>query len=93
MIETGISDHYMIFCTRKHNRHSTGQHKTIKMRSLRNYSKETYTNILRRKNFEWITTTTDVNDALTIFKTLITEAMDETAPEKEIRIKNRKMHG
>ncbi len=31
----------------------------------------------------------DVNDAWTIFRTLITEAMDEIALEKEIRIKNR----
>ncbi len=47
--ETGISDYYRIYCTRKHNRHKTGQHNTIKIRSLRNYNKQTYANILRRK--------------------------------------------
>ncbi len=75
--------------TRNRNRHNTGQHKTIKIRSLRNYIKDTYINILRQKNWDWITTTTDVNDAWIIFKTIITESMDEIAPEKEIRIKNR----
>ncbi len=50
VIETGLSDHYMIYCTKNHNRHNTGQLKTIKIRSIRNYSKETYINILRKKN-------------------------------------------
>ncbi len=41
------------------------------------------------KNWKWITTTTDENDAWTIINILMREAMDEIAPEKEIRIKSR----
>ncbi len=41
VIETGISDHFITYWTRKHHRHNIGQHKTIKVRSVRNYSKET----------------------------------------------------
>ncbi len=32
VIETGISDHFMTYCTRKHQRHRIGKHKTIKVR-------------------------------------------------------------
>ncbi len=77
----------MTYCTRKHNRHSIGQHKRIKVRSLGHYSKETYDNILQEVKWDLIYTNTDVNDAWSTFHTIITEVMDEVAPEKEIRIK------
>ena len=39
VIEKGISDHEFIFCTRKHQKIKSGQHNSIKIRSMKNYSK------------------------------------------------------
>ncbi len=75
----------------QHTQHGTTQdnkNKITKKLQQRN-TRESYSNILRDKNWEWVNTLTDLNGAWTTFKTLITEAMDEVAPEKEIRLKNR----
>ena len=40
IINVGISDHQLIFCTRKIVKAKTGEKKFIKIRSLKNYSKE-----------------------------------------------------
>ncbi len=76
---------------RKHKKKkiSIGRHKTIKIKSLRNYNKDIYENILHNTNWDLIYSKTDANDAWTTFKTIITEIMDEVAPMKEVRIKNR----
>ena len=42
IIERAISDHDMIYCTRKHNKLKSGQHNSIKIRSMKNYSKELF---------------------------------------------------
>ncbi len=62
---TGISDHFLIYCTRKHKKFSIGMHKTIKIRSLRNYNKDMYENILHNTNWDLIYSKTDANDAWT----------------------------
>ncbi len=38
VIETGISDHFLTYCTRKRKQISIGRQKTIKIRSLSNYN-------------------------------------------------------
>ncbi len=82
--ETGISDHFMTYCTRKHQRQRIGKHKTAKVISLRNYRKETYESILRNINWDLICARTDINNAWVTFKTIITEVMDKIAPVKDI---------
>ena len=42
VIETTFSDHFSIFCTRKITRNKHNKHKTIKIRSMKNYDKDTY---------------------------------------------------
>ncbi len=87
VIEIGISDHFLTYCTRKHKKVSIGRHKTIKIRSLRNYNKDIFENILHNTNWDLIYSKTDDDDAWTTFKTIITEIMDEVAPMKEVGIK------
>ena len=49
-IDTGISVHQLIFCTRKLVRNKLGVHKEINYRSLKNYAAELYEKALRDIN-------------------------------------------
>ena len=51
VIETGLSDHFIIFCTRKKVREFNGKHKSINIRSLKNYNQDTYRGNL--KETDW----------------------------------------
>ena len=89
VIETGFSDHFITYCTRKTPRVTIGKHRTIKIRSLRNYNIETYTAILQNTDWSLIYESINVNEAWLNFKTIITDILDMVAPVKKIRIKNR----
>ena len=51
VIDIGISDHQMIYCTRKLIRNKTGVNKFIESRSLKNYSVDIYENGLKDLQF------------------------------------------
>ncbi len=89
MVKTGISDHYMIYCMRNHNRHNSSQRKTMKISLIINNSKQTNNNIQSQKKKKKKKNRTDVNVEWTISKTLLTEAMDARAPEKKKKKKKR----
>ena len=89
VIPLSLSDHMAIFCTRKVIRGVFNKHKTIKIRSLRHYSADIFNEIL--SNFDWseITSCLDVNLAWSKFRDKFQLILDQIAPIKEIRIKNR----
>ena len=90
VIESGISDHFITYCTRKKFKNFVGKHTTLKIRSMKNYTKDTFVETLKRK--EWnrvIQEKEDAGIALEIFNTMFIQSMDEICPEKEIRIKGR----
>ncbi|CAL4126382.1 unnamed protein product, partial [Meganyctiphanes norvegica] len=87
VIESGISDHFITFCTRKTTREILGKHTKIKMKSMKDYSKESYVDMLKELDWSTIYQERDVDIALEKFNTMITQVMDDVAPEKEIRIK------
>ena len=41
VLDLGISDHCLTYCTRKILRNTINSHNTVKIRSLKNYNKET----------------------------------------------------
>ena len=43
ILEIGLSDHMLTYCTRKITRKKLFEHKYIQIRSLKNYSQENYT--------------------------------------------------
>ena len=88
-ISLGLSDHFLTFCTRKATRGVFNTHKTVKIRSLKHYSKEDF--ILKLKNADWnvFYNSTCVNTAWTYFKTIFLSSLDTVAPMKEIRLKDR----
>ena len=58
VIDTSLSDHQLIFCTRKIKRVKTNNHKQISFRSLKNYSMENFERELKNiafPNYEKLT--------------------------------------
>jgi len=87
VLRKAISDHDIIYCTRKHQMTKTGRHNTITLRSMKNYSKELFLEKLREiqlpnyRNFECI------NEAYQSFLEKIMVVIDKIAPLKKIRVK------
>ena len=88
VVDTGLSDHQLIYCTRKINRTKFNTHKYIRTRSLKNYSQSLYLEKLNEINFPDYSKFTDINDAYSDFTGRVTSVIDQIAPMKEIRVKN-----
>ena len=89
VIKSGLSDHYITFCTRKIIKGQIGKHNTIKIRSLKNYSFEGLNNKLKNVNWSMVTSCNNVNEAWGNFKSVFTNILDSIAPIKQVRIKLR----
>ena len=87
-IDVGLSDHQLIYCTRKVLRTKLNMHNQTQVRSLKKYSVEAYTNALRKINFPNYDTLSNVNVAYTDLVKKISNTIDSVAPMKELRIKN-----
>ena len=87
VIEVGLSDHQMIFCTRKIWRMKYNTHKQIKFRSFKNYTKEQYGNLLRDTYFPNYESYTDIDLAYSDFLDRLTSVINLISPIKEARIK------
>ena len=87
-IDVGLSDHQLIYCTRKVLRTKLNMHNQVQIRSLKKYSVEAYTNTLRKINFPDYDTFSDVNVAYTDLVKNISNTIDSVAPIKELRIKS-----
>ena len=79
----------MTYCTRKSKKHIYNSHNTIKLRSLKNYNKETYSSLLESCDWSSIKSSRCVNAAWSNFKTTLTNIIDKVAPIKTVRIKQR----
>ena len=88
VVDTGLSDHQLIYCTRKITRTKTNVHNYIKTRSLKNYSQTLFLDKLRKVNFPDYSNFKDINNAYSDFTEKVTSVIDEIAPIKEIRVKN-----
>ena len=55
VIKSGISDHYITYCTRKVVRGQINMHNTVKVRFMKNYSKEKYNEILESLDWSLVT--------------------------------------
>ena len=88
-IPIGLSDHFMIFCTRKGSRGCFKDHNIVKIRSLKNHSAQALVDAL--SNIEWSNCLNSIciNTNWVSFRKLFTSIIDELAPIKEIRLKQR----
>ena len=87
VVNLGLSDHQMIYCTRKSTRAKNYDHKYIKIRSMKNYSRELFLNKLKLLKFPSFSEFIDINAAYSHFLQLISSVIDEIAPMKEIRMR------
>ena len=88
IIDVGLSDHQLIFCTRKIRRTRRNMHNQIQTRSLRNYSAEKLISTLKDIKFPNYDIFSDVNVAYADLTKKISDAIDNVAPIKTLRINN-----
>ncbi|MCP4266595.1 MAG: hypothetical protein GY777_13675, partial [Candidatus Brocadiaceae bacterium] len=82
-----LSDHDIIYMTRKHQNIKIGQHNTINIRSMKNYTKELFIQKLSEVQFPDYSNFENVNIAYTdLFKRFMS-VIDKIAPFKQVRLK------
>ena len=83
----GLSDHQLIYCTRKFSRTKVGTHKQITFRSLKKYTAEVYKEALGKVNFPNYENFSDVNKTYENFIQKLMSFIDKLAPFKSKRVK------
>ena len=86
ILHAGLSDHQLIYCTRKISRIKRGGHKQIKFRSL-NYTTDSYEKALVKTNFPECKNFENVNDAYSNFIENLMEVIDKVASVKNKRLR------
>ena len=89
VIHTCFSDHRLIYCTRKISKSFVGQHNTVNVRSMKNYSIENLHDALLAEDWSQVFLSDDVNTAWNIFKDIFSSVLDNIVPFKQIRLKQR----
>ena len=86
----GISDHFIVYCTRKLSKSSFNKHNNVKIRSVKSYSKDVFIEKLTEAKWESLFfLALNINEAWSNFKDIFTNILDTVAPLKEIRVKQR----
>ena len=89
VLPSGLSDHFIIYCTRKTAKSLLNKHHTTIIRSMKHYSKEMLTELLRTVDWSPVFNCLDVNEAWTHFTDLFMPIVDKLAPLKKVRLKQR----
>ena len=87
VMDTGFSDHQLVYCTRKLFRTKRGSHKQIKLCSFNHYTVDLFEQELSKLNFPNYQNYNDSNEAYNDFIQKIMEVIDKVALIKERRIK------
>ena len=88
VIDVGLSDHQLIYCTRKIIRTIPNMHNQIRVRSLKKYTSELLIKELKKINFPKYNIFSNVNIAYLDLVGKILSQVDKIAPFKDLRIKN-----
>ena len=88
VINASVSDHQLIYCTRKINKSKTGGvHKHITFHSFKKYTVDAYKDALNKINFPNYELLDDVNEAYSNFFQKIRIGVDSIAPYKTKNVK------
>ena len=87
VIDIGISDHQLLYCTRKTRRIKSYCHKQITFCSLKNYSPEIYEEALRKLSFPNYELFDDIDTAYENFIQKVMAVIDNLASSKNKCIK------
>ena len=85
----GLSDHFLIHFTRKIVRHSVNQESIVKIRSMKTYSKDDFIDKLNNANWSDLYLCRNVNYPWRIFQEIFMSILNDIAPTKEIKIKQK----
>ena len=85
----GFSDHNLIFCTRKITRIPINNHKSIRVRSMKRYSKESFVQLLAEQDWSSVLGNYNIEESWSNFKTIFLNILNTLAPLKEVRVKQR----
>ena len=88
VIDTAISDHSLIYCTRKIPKAKHYKHKEITFRSLKSYSADVHKGTLERVSFPNYENFDNLDIAYSDFITSLDCVINVIAPLKTVRIKN-----
>ena len=88
IIDCGISDHQLIFCTRQVKQAKFNMHNNVFLRSLKHYTVNVFVKKLQKVNFSNYERFSCIDAAYTDFLNKLMKVVNEIAPSKEIRIKN-----
>ena len=83
-----MSDHQLIFCTRKVKPTKFNKHNNMFLRSLKHYRVNVFVEKLQKVNFSNYERYSCIDAAYTDFLNKLMKVVNEIAPSKEIRIKN-----
>ena len=89
VLDLCLSDHLVTYCTRKVSKSFFGSHNTVKMRTLKRYNKDDFQKSLLDTDWSSVLLCDNVSDAWDSFKSLFLAAVNNIAPVKEVRIKQR----
>ena len=87
-LDIGLSDHHLIYCTRKKVKAKIYAKTFIKYRSMKKYSKELLLDKFMALDFDLTTFKDDVNMAYANFVSKLNSVIDEIAPIKEMCVRN-----
>ena len=87
VIDVGLSDHQLNYCTRKFSRTKVGTHKQITSRSLEKYTAEAYKEALGKLYFPNYEKFSDVNKAYENVIQKLMSVIDKLEPFKPKRVK------
>ena len=88
VIDCGISDHQLIFCTRKVERVKFHKHNNVLLRSLKHYTVNLFVEGLWKINFLNYERFSNIDAAYADFLNKLKKVINEIPPSKEIRIKS-----
>lgn len=87
VFDIGISDHCLIYCTRKVKRSIFNKHNTVTIRSTKDYNKEEFQMCLLNADWYPVMISDNVIDAWEQFKSIFMGTVNNIAPLKQVRIK------
>ncbi len=87
VIPVGLSDHFVTYCTRRASKISYNAHNTIHLRSLKNYSIDTFNSLLAKCDWSPVLSSQTVDAAWGNFKPIFAGIVDQVAPKRVVRIK------
>ena len=90
VLPSGLSDHFIKYCTKKTVKSLLNKHHTTIIRSMKHYSKEMLTELLQIVDWSPVLDCLDViYEAWTLFTDVFMPMVDTLAPLKKVRLKQR----